>query len=245
MVQRAIGDANNNASESPAAPVPNRSRGYRSTVAPTTAILCPLQHEAPAARRAAGTLAQIVVCGPGADRTRAAVKRIASQGTTRIILFGTCAGLRALPAGHATDLAPSIGAVIDRSGGHWTTGAPGVTILTVDTPLFDIAEKQAAREQTGADLADCESAAFAASCDEAGLHWSIIRAISDDWNEPLPRQAEHWITPDGSTRIGRVILDCLVSLNVIAGVLRLSRRSNKALRAAADRLADTLRSGTP
>jgi hypothetical protein len=231
---------------------------------PRFIVLCPLAHEAKPARAAARALRtpggnaniQITITGPGGAAVRACLQRILVDSTIQYgspsgtmppvsrpipILFGTCGGLRRPHPDTAA--APAISEVIDESGRRWAVPMRSATalgnnavLLSVKSPLFSIESKHAASSRFNADLVDCESAAFAEACESASVRWGIVRGISDAWNESLPEQAATWIDPRGTTRITKVLTDCLTHPSLIPRVIRLGRQSSAALRAAGEQL---------
>jgi O-succinylbenzoate synthase len=120
---------------------------------------------------------------------------------------------------------------------HFATARSSqAVLLSVKSPLFSIESKHAASTRFNADLVDCESAAFAEACESAGVRWGIVRGISDAWDESLPEQAATWIDSHGTTRVSKVLTDCLTQPSLIPRVIRLRRQSTTALRAAGEQL---------
>lgn len=218
---------------------------YAPIVSAPVVIVCPLRYEAGWADRAAAGRARVVVSGPGNAAAAGAVEHAVAAGSRRLVLFGTCGGLRKV------EPCPSIGTVVDERGESWALpgGVVGAArLLNVDSPLASPREKHEAHERTGADLVDCESAGFAGACTRAGVDWRVVRAVSDTWDEALPEGVGAWVTAQGSTRFGRIALDCLTRPQIVPGVVRLSKRSGAALRLASERLDALLREwegGTP
>jgi adenosylhomocysteine nucleosidase len=78
-------------------------------------------------------------------------------------------------------------------------------LLTVDRIILDAAEKQQLHESYQADLVDMESTAVAAACDEKGIRFLALRAISDDARSDLPPEVAMLLTRSGSYRVGAAI----------------------------------------
>lgn len=212
-------------------------------------VVCPLGIEASAARaalRRAGLMGRVrvEVSGPGIAATREAVRVGVDACGGRVmgaVLFGTCGSLHV--GAERFGAAPEIGVVVDASGKRWAAallgeGGAGVLgiLACVDSPLITPADKRACHARAGADFVDCESAGFAAACEEAGVAWGVVRGVSDAWNEALPVEVARWVSERGGTKVARVAWDCVRSPSLVPRVMRLGRRSGAALRAAGDRL---------
>lgn len=223
---------------------------------PTIAILCPLEFELTAVRRALDrarahapasmppvSSIELIGCGPGGANTIFAVGKLASRRIppALIVLAGLAGGLR------RTALCPRVAHVMDLTGARRapkaSPGGPGsgVTVVGVEQPVFTIAEKRSLLERTGADLVDCESHAFAFECERTGLVWAVVRAVSDGPNHTLPPQVMRWTDPWGKTITGQARRDLLRNPAVIPAVIGLARRSKRAAGAAGDAVVALLR----
>jgi adenosylhomocysteine nucleosidase len=121
---------------------------------------------------------RVHISGMGADAARMAAERAcATNRPPRLVIAaGFCGGLR-------TDL--RIGEVVVESKGA------GGRVLTVSRLVSDPAEKQSLHVETGADVADMESAAVAEVCAARGIPFLAVRAVSDTADMALsPRLAE-------------------------------------------------------
>ncbi len=213
-------------------------------------VVCPLEIEASAARaalRRAGLRegVRVVVSGPGIAAARGAVRMgldACGGRASGAVLFGTCGSLHV--GAERFGAAPEIGVVVDASGKRWAAaslhgGGGGDTagvLACVESPLVTPADKRACHARTGADFVDCESAGFAAACEEAAIAWGVVRGVSDAWDETLPAEVARWVSERGGTMVARVAWDCVRSPSLVPRVMRLGRRSGAALRAAGDRL---------
>lgn len=191
-------------------------------------MICPLEHERRAIARAIGDRATLVVSGPGASAVGSAVEQAVRDGAGLVVLAGLAGGLR------ATSVCPAIAWIADRDGRRWTPThiAPGqgVGVLGIDEPAFTTARKAQLATAYGASLVDCESHAFASAASRARLSWCVVRGVSDGPGHALPVSATDWVTTDGRTRTGRVLMSLLLSPAAIPAVIGLLRRSGPALR---------------
>jgi hypothetical protein len=208
---------------------PNRS---------SVTIVCALEFERAILRRSElGDRCEIVCSGPGERGVHAWVSHANPQGP--VVLAGLAGALRpGIRAGSAwcirevivpdgpSKLIPSL--TFDRV----PSAAVTSTSHAVTTPLA----RQQLHQQTGADLVDLESVAFAQVAVERNWEWAIVRAVSDDCAMTLPADIDTWIDESGATRISAVMRSTLRSPRIIP-MLRQLRRSS---RAAMTSLAQTL-----
>ncbi len=203
-------------------------------------IVCPLDYERRLIRKAVGLHASIVVSGPGPDAVRAAVHALAADPPPLLILCGVAGGLAETPP------APRIGRIIDRDARAWTVPVslpgqdPPVTLLGLDEPIATPDKKRSAARAFTAALADCESHAFAESCEDLGLRWCVIRGVSDGPGESLPAGVTQWVDARGKARLGRFLAHVILEPSALPAALRLRRRSRRAMKAAASRLVELL-----
>lgn len=206
---------------------------------PDLYIICPLEIEA----RALLTLesvdpARLLISGPGRAVT-GAVAQAKAAGAGSVVLAGFCAGLAPTP------IAPPIAEVRAENGAaRRPTICPGaaraVSIVGVDRLLTTPEEKASLRAQSGAELADTESHHFAAACEELGLSWGVVRAVSDGPNDALPTECAGWIDAEGRTRTTQVLADLARRPSLALKVRTLARAS----RLAAAGLRDAVREAT-
>lgn len=196
-------------------------------MSPDLYIICPLEIEA----RALLTLdrvdpARLLISGPGQAVT-GAVAQAKAAGAKSVLLAGFCAGLAATP------IAPPIAEVRTEDGAARratirTGTARAVSIVGVDRLLTTPRHKAALRAKCGAELADTESHHFAAACEEMGLAWGVVRAVSDGPQDALPEESAGWIDAEGRTRTAQVMLDVVRRPSLVGRVRTLARASRLA-----------------
>jgi adenosylhomocysteine nucleosidase len=69
--------------------------------------------------------------------------------------------------------------------GEWCPPLHRGLLLTTDAMVTTPAEKQSLGDKHGALAVDMESAVVARRCNEHGVPFAAVRAISDDWKTPL------------------------------------------------------------
>ncbi len=176
-----------------------------------TGILCALPEELGALREAGsrgreqgghsllelelgGHGALACVAGVGKVRAAHAAALLLSEGVNRLLIVGTCGGLRrhlrpgtlvhcetavqadlAVREGRESSADPSLLAA-------WQAERPGRTgwFLTADQPVMSIWRRlRLARAYRGDCVADMETAAAAAVAERAGVPWGALRAVTD------------------------------------------------------------------
>ncbi|MGH7133115.1 MAG: hypothetical protein ACREJO_14355 [Phycisphaerales bacterium] len=211
-------------------------------------ILCPMQVEERAVRRALNAAARtsshdapatrVLRTGIGKDRITACVRELSTSSTppAAFILAGVCGGLT------PTIPLPPIARIIDEHGHTWDHGigfspaSPGgVVLIGVDRIVGSPADKADLARATGAAIVDMESHAFAALCESLGVPWSIVRGVSDTPDESLPPEVLGWLAPDGTTRTGRAVADMARKPWLIPHMVRVMRRSSVVLPLVASR----------
>lgn len=214
-------------------------------------VLCPLAHEAAAIHRHLQLphymMPRVVRTGPGAAAICSAVERVARENDEHAALLVILAGV----AGGLAPVAqvPAIRAVVTEDGTAYPVpftrphvdGEEPVTLLGIDVPLTSPAIKQEWNELTGAAIVDTESHAFAKACTERGLTWTVVRGVSDAYDEVLPPRVVRWVTPSGTTRPVRAALDLIRRPKLLPEVCRLARRTKACLPLVASRVADRVR----
>lgn len=209
---------------------------------PGIVVFCPLDFERRAvlrALRAAGAEADgritVVTTGPGAEAVAREVRAACESGlgAAWFVLAGVAGGLREGLSG-----APGVGRVVDAAGNEWRPGvATGAcTVVGVDGVAATPAAKRELRERTGADLVDTESHGFASACAERGVHWGIVRGVSDGAGDTLPPEVAGWVDGRGRTRGGRVAMDVLRRPRLLRELPRLGKRSAAAMAAVGEAL---------
>jgi nicotinate-nucleotide adenylyltransferase len=104
------------------------------------------------------------------------------------------------------------------------------SVVESNAPAIDAAAKTRLRTETGADLVDTESRAFATCASSAGLAWAIVRGVSDGAGDALPREIAGFVDARGETRIGRVLAAIARRPTILRDLVRLARASRAAMR---------------
>ncbi|MHC4990523.1 MAG: phosphorylase family protein [Planctomycetota bacterium] len=202
-------------------------------------IVCPLEIERRALRRAGlATRWQLECCGPGTQNVEAWARQARTRcepGAT-VILAGLAGGLS---LDQVNGSAWTVGVVLDlRTGERWRAPHCDSTcvVVTVDTAVTTIEQKERLRDRTAADLVDLESAPFARAADDAGWTWRIVRGVSDDLETPLPPETERWISRDGRVRHVALLTSLLRRPHLVARMPGMARRSRAAMTSVAGQL---------
>ncbi len=111
-------------------------------------------------------------------------------------------------------------------------GAP--LIGSVDRTLTTSQAKRDWARQTGADLVDHESVAFARTATDRGWPWAIVRGIGDGHETLLPDGIDAWVDDRGRTRAAAVCAAVATGRAGVRQLIRLRSDSLAALRAAAE-----------
>ena len=153
-----------------------------------------------------------------------------------VCIAGLAGGLNPdLHTGHV--IAP--GKVIDgRAGRAFTPSVAGddTTLVTVAKSARTPGEKAVLREHFDADAVDMETAAVAAACEQAGVAWLCLRAISDAANETLPAEWLGLVDATGRSRTRAAAGYALRRPGQIAGLLRINRITRRGMAAIVARL---------
>jgi adenosylhomocysteine nucleosidase len=193
--------------------------------------------EEPAAisKRLAGRNAVVVSTGDG-PRNAAHGARAALERYRPALLVGAGVGGALTPGLAVGDLVASA-RVLDSDGeappparrllegALAATGIRAGTLLTIDRPVVSAAEKAALAATTGAPaVCDMESAAWARAAAAAGVPYLVVRAVSDEAGEDLPRYLARCMKADGSISRAAVTIRALLAPATIPELLRLRRR---------------------
>jgi len=184
----------------------------------------------------------VAVGGGTAEGAAAAAQRLIQAGATGLISFGLAGGLdSSLPAGKV--IVPE--AVI--AGGHtWRTdptlsarlgGTTCHLCLGVDRVVAGQAEKRSLGRETGAAMADMESASVAAVAEAAGLPFAVLRAICDPAGRALPPAALVGLDGSGRIALSRIAWSVLTHPRQIPVLIALAREATAARSALRRRLA--------
>lgn len=169
-----------------------------------TGVIAPLAIEARTARPLRHTNWRVLHSGVGPQRARTAALSLFAAGADHFLVWGTAGGL-------VSELRPGTlivpRSVRDEVGTHYRTDTvwraairarlpPGVpcvetTLVSVNTPVIDAADKRALAYRTGAEAADMEAAAVMALAAELGVPCIVVRAIADPLELSLPHCVLH------------------------------------------------------
>jgi hypothetical protein len=208
-------------------------------------VLCPLRFERRALRRAGlGRTCELKLCGAGARAIASWIPSL-EPADRPVILAGLAGALRSdRPAGSAwiiTEVRPKDAESLLPSWPGPRKGrsidGPGSCIITSSTTIVRrTTEKAILARQTGADLIDLESVAFAQAASARGWRWGIVRGISDAADSDLPAEIETWLDDRGRLR-GAALLAALCRRPGLAASLRRLRRDGlRAMGAVAERI---------
>ena len=197
-------------------------------------VLCPLVIETALLRRAGlSRHCRLECCGPGAE----GVERWAAANPGETVILAGLAG--SVAPSHPAGRAYAAAVVIDDDDrrceptlkcGTQASAVVGSSLETLRTPQA----KKAWAEQSGADLVDRESAAFARVATQRGWLWSVVRGVSDGPETTLPADVDRWIDSRGRTRYGAVLSAILLRRVRGARLSRLRADSVTAMKAAAE-----------
>ena len=115
-------------------------------------------------------------------------------------------------------------------------GAKPVLFHCASRVAITVAEKQALRAQTGADVVEMESAVITRVCRAAGVECVTLRAISDTAHEDLPLDFNALMTADEKLSPLKLALAVLKAPQKIPALIHLGKNSARA----AGRLAEVL-----
>lgn len=206
------------------------------------ALECRLAERATPALFQKNQISAIPVAGQ-AEAARDAVGRLAESGAKIIVSFGFAGGLALdLPAGCL--LLPKIlrcagrdDIAVDQKA-EMAEGAVGLLVgatplsrgalLTVETPLATVEDKQQTHERFEAVAVDMESYWVAEACGRAGLGFLALRAVSDPAERALPASAARAMGPDGDLQIGKLLGGLLSRPGDLPDLVRLGLDSRKA-----------------
>jgi hypothetical protein len=197
-------------------------------------ILCPLEFERRLLQRAGlSTRLRLFCCGPG---PRAVERWLAARRPPDpVILCGLAGSVRASYPARSAFVA---GAVVTDDGQSLeptlgSGGGPAPLIGSADATLTTPDAKRAWAADSGADLVDRESAAFARAASESGRRWAVVRGVSDGPESTLPAGIDGWLDARGRTRAGTVLRAVATGRVSARQLIRLRADSVAAMRAAA------------
>jgi hypothetical protein len=111
---------------------------------------------------------------------------------------------------------------------------PAPLIGSADRTLTTARAKQDWARQTGADLVDQESVAFARTAADRGWPWAIVRGIGDGLQATLPDGIDAWVDGRGRTRFVAVLGAVATGRTGVGQLIRLRSDGLAAMRAAAE-----------
>jgi adenosylhomocysteine nucleosidase len=114
--------------------------------------------------------------------------------------------------------------------GHASQGV----VLSQDRIANHSAEKQQLFNKTGACAVEMEASGVAARAKRAGLPFCCIKIISDVASESFGLDLNQMRTSEGRVARGKIIVHALVRPNLVPGLLRLKRRTEKVARVLGD-----------
>lgn len=183
--------------------------------------------------------------GTEAARHRA-VQVLDDAEVDHVVVVGIAGGVdAALSIGDL--IAPEV-VVDDRTGRELRPSLPppGTTprgVLLTSDVLHDTADHLASLRSRGVTAVDMETAAVASVCEDRGVAWTVVRAISDRAGEPLTDAAVLSLThPDGRARPFLAARYAITRPHRIPHLARLARGSGRAARAAAGAAAQLIES---
>jgi hypothetical protein len=198
-------------------------------------VVCPLEFERGVLHRAGlGDRCRLDCCGPGAQGV---ARWFAGRDTSAPVILCGLAGSASgsylprkafIPAAVVTDdgqrLEPTLG--VGRE--------PGPLIGSADRTLTTSRAKQDWARQTGADLVDQESVAFARTAADRGWPWTIVRGVGDGLQATLPDGIDAWVDDRGRTRAAAVLGAVATGRAGVRQLIRLRSDGLAAMRAAAE-----------
>ena len=194
------------------------------------------------ARIARGVGWPVAIGGGSAEGAAAAARRLVQAGATGLVSFGLAGGLdAALPAGTVV-----VANAVSAEGHVWRTdaalssrlgGSTGHLCLGLDHVVAAQADKRRLGRETGAALADMESAAVAAVAAAAGLPFAVLRAICDPAGRALPPAALVALDASGRIALTRIAWSVLTRPGQVPTLVALAREAAVARRALRRRIA--------
>lgn len=172
----------------------------------------------------------VVVSGGSASQLSGFLDNLAQDVSAGIVSFGLSGGLD--PSLRTGDL------IIESNNDAWLgrleSALPGArkgNVAGGDAMIAGASEKQALRQQLGADAIDMETHQVKAFAERTGTPYAVVRAVSDPAHSALPRAALVGLKPDGDTDAFAVIRSLGLRPWELPALLRTAREADAALRA--------------
>ncbi len=182
----------------------------------------------------AGAPALLSMTGDGAPCAAASVSFLLRE-TPVSLLVGAGAAGGLVPSLRAGEVVVS-GRVLDESGEApapdatlltraASLGAKAATVVTVARPLTSSSERDALAVRIGASasapaVVDMESAAWARAAARLGVPYVVFRAVSDAFEDDLPRFLPSCLSPEGSIDRAAVALRLVARPDALPALLR-------------------------
>lgn len=169
-----------------------------------------------------GAAVDAYISGMGRQRTQACIaSMLAARPPSAVIHLGFAGGLNP---------ALGTGAVIEPD------DEAGMTLMSLERPVLDPAEKAQLYASQRADAVDMETHAAAELLGPAGVRHLVIRAITDSAKASLPPEAVRWVGPYGRIRALCVAGDLLSQPLLFHKMWTLRRAARTAGHALAERV---------
>ena len=187
------------------------------------------------------------ISGIGSDSAFRAAKQLAQRhGVDWLVSVGVSGALR---LGLAPGDVVRVGLVIDEAGQRWPAsalpGSPGgpelLTTFCASQVIRSPFEKKVLSDKWDALLVDMETAGVARAAQDAGVGFSVVRAISDGLRDSIPIDIMPFLNSEGHIRYPRLILAIMARPRAIPGLAQLGARTRRASCALASYLISTLR----
>lgn len=206
---------------------------------PPVIVLCPLDFEVSALRQLARRHGWQLECTGPSQGPADWLQRNRPAPGSQVVLAGVAAGLRPPALAGTAWAARSV-----HHGGnalHPTlvlAGAPLARLACVDAVLHTPQDKRDVAQAHDVDIACMECDAFARQATALGLHWAVVRGVSDGPDHTLPREVTEWTDSAGRTRLGAVARSVLRRPALLGALVQCGRDGKAAMNAVA-RLLDS------
>jgi adenosylhomocysteine nucleosidase len=198
-----------------------------------------VKEEANAFRKLATQGIEIVLTGIGRRNAEKAIRAaLAVQKPELVISSGFAGGLR--PDLKLGDIVFAADREINLEPVLLAAGGKPAKFHCVERIATTAAEKQALRQQTGADAVEMESETIRELCREQRIPIAIVRVILDTANEDLPLDFNKLLDADLRMDAGKLVWRLAKSPAKVVALLRLQKQSAASAEKLARTLADVL-----